>query len=44
METTAEEEAERTNGLMPGALRCSEAVRYPYILTTGPGQGILVLK
>ena len=37
-------EPERIPGLVPDALQCSETVRYPYTLTTGPGLQAMVFN
>lgn len=42
-ETPDEMQAEYVNNFVPGALKCSESVRYPYALVEGPGPMRFVL-
>ncbi len=42
-ETPDEMQAEYVNNFVPGALKCSDSVRYPYSLVEGPGPMRLVL-
>jgi hypothetical protein len=41
--TAPEADEERRLGLVPGALQCSEAVRFPYMLVVDNGEAMLVL-